>query len=94
MVTVIGTTGLGVVKTCAGTGTSNTVPFELATPPERIKLGVRKLTAVLFVKLDPVKCSVNDGVPAVVVGFVSVGTPRTGFITANGSPPFPGMDPG
>jgi hypothetical protein len=56
---IVPDTAIAVVRNGAGTGTSKTVPFELATPPVRGKLpNVVNVTRVLFTKLDPVKCMV------------------------------------
>ena len=84
---IVPDTGPAVVRNEAGTATSKTVPPALAVPPvSGILPREVSVTVVLFTKFDPVKCSVY-GVPAVVVGFVSVGVPRMGFITVNGPEP-------
>jgi len=56
---IVPATGIAVVRKAAGTGTSKTVPFALATPPGSKKFpNVVRATAVLFTKFDPVKCNV------------------------------------
>ena len=56
---IVPATGMAVVRNAKGTGTSKTVPFELATPPGSWKFpNVVRTTAVLFTKFDPVKCNV------------------------------------
>lgn len=56
---IVPATGIAVVRKVAGTGTSKTVPFELATPPNSWEFPkVERTTAVLFTKFDPVKCNV------------------------------------
>jgi len=56
---IVPATSIAVVRKLAGTGTSKTVPFALATPPGSKKFeNVVRTTAVLFTKFDPVKCNV------------------------------------
>ena len=56
---IVPATGIAAVRKAAGTGTSKTVPFALATPPGSKKFpNVVRTTAVLFTKFDPVKCKV------------------------------------
>lgn len=56
---IVPATDIAAVRKAAGTGTSKTVPFALATPPvSKTFPNVVRTTAVLFTKFDPVKCKV------------------------------------